>query len=175
MNFRADCFFTPVASSGINLGVADVDIKLEGLLVDLKSALQRWFHTVFPKKEVPSSLHQLIEAFNDPINPMLEYKSTKLREGGEAIMLMVLAHGIDKAAVEKIAEAYPTGEDGKEVDLTPFVKSSRQYARRINEYMVARRQRMPRARSVAKASSTTKISEGNTSASTAAGPRSSGN
>ena len=166
---------SPVASSGINLGVADADIKLEGLLVDLKSALQRWFHTVFPKKEVPSSLHQLIEAFNDPIDPMLEYKATKLREGGEAIMLMVLAHGVDKAVVEKIAEAYPTSEDGKEVDPTPFVKPSRQYARKINEYMVARRKRMSRASSVARATSTAKISEENISASTAAGARGSGN
>ena len=102
---------------------------------------------------------------------MLEYKATKLQEGGEAIMLMVPAHGVDEAVVENIAKAYPIGEVGKEVDLTPFVKSSRQYARRINEYMVARRQRMPRAKSVAKASSTAKISEGNVSASTAAGAR----
>ena len=102
---------------------------------------------------------------------MLEYKATKLWEGGEAIMLMVLAHGVDEAVVENIAKAYPTGEDGKEVDLTPFVKSSHQYTRRINEYMVARRQRMPRAKSVDKASSTAKISEGNVSASTAAGAR----
>ena len=117
--------FSLTASSGINLGVADVDVKLEGLLVNLKSALQMWFHTVFPKKETPSSLHQLIDAFNDPVDPMLEYKATKLREGGEAIMLMVLAHGVDEAVVEKIAKAYPTGEDGKEVDPTPFVKPSR--------------------------------------------------
>ena len=109
------------ASSGINLGVADVDTKLEGLLTSLKSALQRWFRTVLPKKDVPSSLYQLIEAFSDPTDPMLEYKAAKLREGGEAIMLMILAHGVDKSIVEKIAEAYPAGEDGKEVDPTPFV------------------------------------------------------
>ena len=56
---------------------------------------------------------------------MLEFKATKLWEGGEAIMLMVLAHGVDKTVVEKIAEAYPTSEDGKEVDPIPFVKPSR--------------------------------------------------
>ena len=106
---------------------------------------------------------------------MLEYKATKLREGGEAIMLMVLAHGVNEAIIENIVKAYPTGEDGKEVDFTPFVKPSHQYARRINEYMVAIRQRMPRAKSVAKASSTAKISEGNISASTTAGARGSGN
>ena len=70
-------------------------------------------------------------------------------------MLMVLAHGVDEAVVEKIAKAYPTGEDGKEVDPTPFVKPSRQYARRINEYMVACRQRVSsRSKGVTKASST---------------------
>ena len=100
-------------------------------------------------------LHQLIDALNDPIDPMLEYKATKLREGGEAIMLMILAHGVDEAIVEKIAQAYPTGEDGKEVDITPLVVSSRQYARRINEYLVARRQRMTsRSKGATKASST---------------------
>ena len=154
------------ASSGINLGVADVDTKLEGLLISLKSALQRWFRTVLPKKDVPSSLYQLIEDFNDPIDPMLEYKAAKLREGGEAIMLMILAHGVDKSVFEKIAEAYPTGEDGKEVDPTPFVRPSRQYTRKINEYVVARRNKMSRSTSAARSSSTT-----NASASTTAGAR----
>ena len=143
-----------VASSGINLGVADVDTKLEGLLTSLKGALQRLFRTVLPQIDVPSSLYQLIEAFNDPIDPMLEYKAAKLRGGGEAIMLMKLAHGVDKSVVEKIVEAYPVGEDGKEVDPTPFVRPSRQYTRKINEYLVARRSRMSKSASVARASST---------------------
>ena len=123
--------------------------------MNLKSALQRWFRTVFPKKEMPSSLHQLIDVFNAPIDPMLEYKATKLREGGEAIMLMVLAHGVDEAIVEKIAQAYPTGQDGKEVDITPLVLPSRLYARRINEYMVARQKKMSsKSKGGGKASST---------------------
>ena len=123
--------------------------------MNLKSALQRWFRTIFPKKEMPSSLHQLVDAFNAPIDPMLEYKATKLREGGEAIMLMVLAHGVDEAIIEKIAQAYPTGQDGKEVDITPLVLPSRQYARRINEYMVARRKKMSsKSKGGGKASST---------------------
>ena len=142
------------ASSGINLSVADVDVKLEGLLVKLKGSLQRWFRTVLPKKDVPSSLSQLIDAFSDPTDPMAEFKASKLREGGEAIMLMILAHGVDRSIVEKIAEAYPIGEDEKEVDLTPFVRPSRQYTRKINEYLVARRSRMSKSASVARASST---------------------
>ena len=90
-------------------------------------------------------------------------------------MLMVLAHGVDEAIVNKIAEAYPKDKDGKEVDPSPFVKPSRQYAQKINEYMVACRKRMSRASSVARATSTAKISEENVSASTAAGARGSGN
>ena len=150
-------------SSGINLSVADVDVRLEGLLVKLKGALQRWFRTVLLKKDVPSSLFQLIEAFSDPTDPMAEFKAAKLREGGEAIMLMILAHGVDRSIVEKITEAYPVGEDGKEVDPTPFVRPSRQYTRKINEYLVARRSKMSRTASTARASSTA------ASASTAAG------
>ena len=174
-NQRTDHYFFLAASSGINVGVADVDTKLEGLLVNLKSALQRWFHTVFPKKEVPSLLHQLIEAFNAPIDPILEYKATKLREGGEAIMLMVLAHGVDEVVVNKIAEAYPKDKDKKEVDPCPFVKPSCQYTHKINEYMVARRKRLPRASSVARATSTAKISEDDVETLTAAGARGSEN
>ena len=116
-----------------------------------------------PKERLPSYLYHLIKAFNDPIDPMLEYKAAKLREGGEAIMLMMVAHGVDKSIVEKIAEAYSAGEDGKEVDPTPFVRPSRQYTRKINEYLVARRNKMSRSTSAARASSTT-----NASASTAA-------
>ena len=130
-SFHCHCSFF-----GYLIGVVDVDTKLEGLLINLKGALQRWFRIVLPKKEVPSSLYQLIEAFNDPIDPMLEYKAVKLREGGEAIMLMILAHGVDVATVNKTAEAYPKDKDGKEVDPSPFVKPSRKYTRKINEYMV---------------------------------------
>ena len=158
-------FISTAASSGINLGVADVDTKLEGLLINLKGALQRWFRMVLPKKDVPSSLYQLIEAFSDPTDPMTKYKAAKLREGGEAIMLMILAHGVDKSVVEKIAEAYPVGEDGKEVDPTPFVRPSRQYTHKINEYLVACRNKMSRSASTSRASSTA------ASASTAAGTR----
>ena len=86
-------------------------------------------------------------------------------------MLMVLAHGVDEATINRIAEAYPKDKDGKEVDPSPFVKPSRQYTRKINEYMVAHRKRMPRASSVARAASTAKVSEDNVETSTAAGAR----
>ena len=90
--------------------------------MNLKGALQRWFISIFPKKEVPSSLDELLKTFSAPVDPMLEYRATKLREGGEAIMLMVLAHGVNELVIRRIAEAYPKDNDGKEVDHSPFVK-----------------------------------------------------
>ena len=90
-------------------------------------------------------------------------------------MLMVLAHGVDEATVNRIAEAYPKDKDGKEVDPSAFVKPSRKYARKINEYMVERRKRLSGASSVARAASTAKISKDNVETSTAAGAHGSEN
>ena len=86
-------------------------------------------------------------------------------------MLMVLAHGVDEATVNQIAEAYPKDKDGKEVDPSPFVKPSRKYARKINEYMVEHRKRLSGTSSVARAASTAKISKDNVETSTTAGAR----
>ena len=68
-------------------------------------------------------------------------------------MLMVLAHGDDESIVERITEAYPKDKDGKEVDPCNFVKPSRKYARKINEYLVELKKRIaPATTSTAKAS-----------------------
>ena len=143
--------------------MSDTDTKLGKLFVSLKGALQWWFTSVFPKKEVPSSLDKLLEIFSAPIDPMLEYHVTKLREGGEAIMLMVLAHGIDELVIRRIAEAYPKDSDGKEVDPSPFVKPSRRFARKINEYLIERKKRL-----AMESASTAKASEEIAETSTAA-------
>ena len=57
-------------------------------------------------------------------------------------MLMVLAHGVQQSVIEKIAEDFPKGYDGEEVDPSPFVKPSRRFARRINEYLTKRHERL---------------------------------
>ena len=68
-------------------------------------------------------------------------------------MLMILAHGVDESIVKQITEAYPKDKDGKEVDPSNFVKPSRKYARKINEYLVKPEKRIaPAATSTAKAS-----------------------
>ena len=144
--------------------MADADVKLEQLFMSLKGALQRWFISVFPKKEEPSSLDELLKIFSAPVNLMLEYRATKLREGGEAIMLMVLAHGVDESVIRRIAEAYPKDSDGKEVDPSPFVKPSRRFARKINEYLIERKKRL-----AMESASTAKASEEVAETSTAAG------
>ena len=72
----------------------------------------------------------------------MEYRATKLKEGVESALLMVLAHGVEESDLEKIAASFPKDNDGKEVDVTPFVKPSRRFARKINEYLTARKKKM---------------------------------
>ena len=55
---------------------------------------------------------------------------------------MVLAHDVEESALEKIAESFPKGDDGKEVDVTPFVKPSHRFAHKINDYLNARKKKL---------------------------------
>ena len=57
-------------------------------------------------------------------------------------MLMVLAHGVEESVLERIAESFPTDNAGKEVDVTPFVKPSRRFARKINDYLNDRKKKL---------------------------------
>ena len=70
------------------------------------------------------------------------YRVTKLKEGAESALLMVLAHGVEESVLEKIAESFPTDDAGKEVDVTPFVKPSRRFACKINDYLNDRKKKL---------------------------------
>ena len=72
----------------------------------------------------------------------MEYRATKLKEGVESALLMVLAHGVEESTLEKIAASFPKNDEGQEVDVTPFVKPSRRFARKINEYLTARKKKL---------------------------------
>ena len=75
-------------------------------------------------------------------DPLMEYRATKLKEGAESALLMVLAHGVEESTLEKIAASFPKDDEGQEVDVKPFVKPSRKYARKINEYLTARKKKL---------------------------------
>ena len=55
---------------------------------------------------------------------------------------MVLAHGVEESVLERIAESFPTDNAGKEVDVTPFIKPSRRFARKINDYLNDRKKKL---------------------------------
>ena len=57
-------------------------------------------------------------------------------------MLMVLAHGVEESVLERIAESFPTDNARKEVDVIPFVKPSRRFARKINDYLNDRKKKL---------------------------------
>ena len=139
------------ASSGIPLGLADVDGKTEELLANMKTSLERWFENVYPEAEMPASLGELLQYFSAPADPLKAYRNKKLKEGAESALLMALSHGVDKEVLEKVAESFPTDAAGKEVDIAPFAKLSRRLAKKITGYLNERKERL--ARASAKASS----------------------
>ena len=116
--------------------------KTTELFLQAKVALERWHSNVFPEAEVPKTFDELLGIFAAPVDPLMEYRATKLKEGAESALLMVLAHGVDESTLEKIAPSFLKDNDGKEVDVTPFVKPSRRFARKINEYLAAHKKKM---------------------------------
>ena len=93
---------------------------------------------------------ELLDKFAAPIDPLMEYWATKLKEGAESALLMVMAHGVEESTLEKIAASFPKNDEGQEVDVKPFVKPSRMFARKINEYLTARKKLTSESTSSAK-------------------------
>ena len=116
--------------------------KTSELFLRAKVALERWHSNVFPEAELPKTFGELLDKFTAPVDPLMEYRATKLKEGAESALLMVLAHGVEESTHEKIAASFPKDDEGQEVDVKPFVKPSRKYARKINEYLTARKKKL---------------------------------
>ena len=131
----------------------DAEEKTTELFLRAKVALERWHSNIFPESEAPRSFGELLNVFAAPIDPLMGYRATKLKEGAESALLMVLAHGVEESVLERIAESFLTDNAGKEVDVTPFVKPSRRFARKINEYLTDRKKKL--------ASETTKAAKSN--------------
>ena len=150
---------------GISLGVLDAEDKTTELLLKARTALERWYSNVFPESEAPKSFGELLNVFSAPVDPLRGYQATKLKEGAESALLMVLAYGVEESVLEKIAESFPTNDAGEEVDVTPFVKPSRTFAWKINEYLTARKDKL--ALEAAKAAEPVEATETSTTAETA--------
>ena len=126
----------------ISLGPLDAEEKISELFLRIKVALERWHSNVLPEVELPKTFGELLEEFAASDDPLMGYRATKLKEGAESALLMVLAHGVEESTLEKIAASFPKDDEGQEVDVKPFVKPSRKYARKINEYLTARKKKL---------------------------------
>ena len=71
-----------------------------------------------------------MEAFDAAEDPFAEYGREKTRSGATMALTLTLAHGI-KGDFERAASTYPTGSDGKEVDLKSFSKRAKECAQLI--------------------------------------------
>ena len=116
--------------------------KTSELFLRAKVALERWHSNVFLEAELPKTFGELLDKFAAPVDSLMEYRATKLKEGAESALLMVLAHGVEESTLEKIAASFPKDDEGQEVDVKPFVKPSRRFARKINEYLTARKKKL---------------------------------
>ena len=102
-----------IECGGISLGVVDAEEKTAELFLRAKVALERWYSNVFPKSEAPKSFGELLDIFAAPVDPLMGYRATKLKEGAESALLMVLAHGVEESVLERIAESFPKDNAGK--------------------------------------------------------------
>ena len=120
----------------------DAEERTAELFLRARVALERWYSNVFPESEAPKSFGELLNIFAAPADPLMGYRATKLKEGAESALLMVLAHEVEESILERIAESFPTDNAGKEVDITPFVNSSRRFSRKINDYLNDRKKKL---------------------------------
>ena len=81
--------------------------KTTELFLRAKVALERWHSNVFPEAELPKTFGELLDKFAAPVDPLMEYRATKLKEGAESALLMVLVHGVEESTLEKIAASFP--------------------------------------------------------------------
>ena len=58
------------------------------------------------------------------------YSRDQTRVGAQATLTLAMAHGIE-GDFQKATSSFPTGADGKEVDLKPFAKRAKKFAKQL--------------------------------------------
>jgi hypothetical protein len=86
---------------------------------------------MFPQEDPPKSLGDLVEIFSVDLAPLVEYSHAQMVCGSEVTLMMALVHSIPEGDLKKTASGFPTGPDGNEVDLAPFVKPARKIAKKL--------------------------------------------
>ncbi|KAM0871368.1 hypothetical protein ACQ4PT_039438 [Festuca glaucescens] len=119
---RIDSLTDTVAAVG---GCGD---QVQELLARLKGALKIFHENMLPEVVVPQALEKLVELFCAEEDPLVDFSCMQAETGARVALAVVMAHGID-GDFQKATESYPTGADCKEINLKPFAKKVKKYAR----------------------------------------------
>ena len=68
--------------------------RVQELMAQAKPALARFHENVFPKKEVPDTIGELVDAIGAEEDPLVGYSHAQTRTGAEVALTMVMSHGI---------------------------------------------------------------------------------
>ena len=107
------------------------------LLAKVKEVLERIHDNVFPKKDPPKTLGALVDTFCAKEDPFLVYSRDQTRTRAAMAMTLAMAHGI-QGDFEKATSSFPTGAGGEEVDLKPFSKRAKKWAKKLAEVLEKR-------------------------------------
>lgn len=119
----------------------DSSEQVQKLLVKTKATLSKLYALVFPKLSQEKTLEELTEAFfvdnDDPIEVL---KRTSRIYGALLAFQLLMGYGVE-AKFEELSKALPKKEDGTLVDLNPFTKSARVYARQLIDMVEANKKK----------------------------------
>ena len=111
--------------------------QVQELMAQAKPALARFHENVFPRKEVPNSIGELVDAIGAEEDPLVGYSHAQTRTGAEVALTMVMSHGIS-GDFQKATSEFPKGPDGQEVDLVPFRKQAKRHAKQLANLVAER-------------------------------------
>ena len=127
-----------VGSSTDAVSVAEGRGKQLQLLLAKSNEALAGLHTLMrPKAPVPKKFEEPVDAFHSSDAAIKELCYTQSECGSQSVLTMAIAHGA-KADFQKITSAFPTGPDGKEVDLKPASKIAKKYAKQLSKLIYAR-------------------------------------
>ena len=111
--------------------------RLQLLLAKSKEALTDLHAIMRPKAPVPKKFEELVDTFHSSDAAIKEFCYAQSERGSHSVLTMAIAHGA-KADFQKITSTFPTGPDGKEVDLKPASKIAKKYAKQLSKLIWAR-------------------------------------
>ena len=104
--------------------------QVRELMAQAKAGLVRFHQDVFPEKEPPVTIRELVGVIGADEDPLVGYSHAQTRTGAEVALTLAMGHGID-GDFQKAFSEFPRGPDGTPVDLVPFRKQAKKHARRL--------------------------------------------